>query len=214
MKKLLIIATFAISSVNLYSQTVVTDPNSIAQRLLLATQQMDEMVEQKYKFIEQIELLKKQYNESKELRRRVEKVSNAIKKGHEIVGIMTEAEAMMQLDNDIRHSLLDKANDLSDETIMTNIDFLVKYAGEISNIVSEAKKAITDNEDILETEDSNSSNSNSSNSQKMTDAERIERLRQIKTDMHELHDKIAEVYYRLNRIQVSHSRNKFIHSLY
>lgn len=204
-------ATIALAC-SLHAQTVVvSDPTSIAQRLLLATQEMDEMIEQKYKFVEQIELLKKQAQEAQKVRERLQKVSNAIKKGHEIVGILTQAEHLMELNKKIRHSIMDKATSLSDETILGYVELMVQYTTEISNIVIEAKKAVQDNNDLLE---DSGEERNDSGSHKMSDAERIERLRQVKEDLREIHDKIATIYYRLNRIHVNNSRLHFIQSLY
>lgn len=206
MKKITTLIATTMLSFGAYSQSmVVSDPTSIAQRLLLASQEMDEMIEQKYKFVEQIELLKKQGEEARKMRQRIENVSNAIRKGREIVGIINEAEELMQLNKEIRNTLLESKTCLTDETIMTYVEMLVDQTTEVTDIVSEARKAVQSNSDLSE---------NSDNSHKMSDAERIARLRQVREDLRSIHDRIASIYLRLNRMAVNNSRQNFIHSLY
>ena len=211
MKKIIsFILSIALASSQLYAQTVVSDPTSVAQRLTLALQEMDEMVEQKGKMIEQIEVLKKQFKEAELVRKRVENVSNAIKKGHEIVCIMEEAESMLELDRTIKQTILEQAKAISEESAMMYIEMLVKYADEVSDLVMEAKTAVKDSESLLEEENNNSD----AGGHKMTDAERIERLRQIKEDMHNLRIKITSIFNRINSIQIRSNRSDFLHSIY
>lgn len=213
MRRIATMAAILALACGLQAQTVVVhDPTSIAQRLLLASQEMDEMIEQKYKFIEQIELLKKSAAEAKKVRERMEKVSNAIRKGHEIVGIMEQAERLMELNKRIRRTIMDDAKWLSDESAMVYIELLVRYASETSEIVLEAKKAVQNNESLLD--DTSNEGSGSQEGHKMSDAERIERLRQVKSDLTAIHDNISGIYHRLNAVKARQSRLHFINSLY
>lgn len=213
MKKITALLATTMLVCNLQAQSVVTDPNALAQRFALAAQQMEEMVEQKYKFVEQINLMKKQCEDSKTMKERYGKVSKSISRGNEMVGIIEEAEKLMQLNKDIRNSILNKNNSLSDETVMAYVDLLVEFTSEISEKVKEAKKTINDNKELMGSK-SNEDGKESEDGHQMSDAERIERLRQIREDLRSIHDNIAMIYQRLNRINVNNSRQHFIHTLY
>ena len=70
MKKLLYSFCLAIIfHLNTYAQgaMVISDPASVAQRFVLATEEMTEQIEQKYKFIEQIDLARKALDQSRKL---------------------------------------------------------------------------------------------------------------------------------------------------
>ncbi len=145
MKKLTITALLSVSVLytNAQGAMVVTDPTSFAQRLSLATEEMNEQIEQKYKFIEQIKIAQKAYEESKKIQARVEQVSNYIKTANEVVNIIALGEDIMNLCKAMREQLSSSEILSKDEKYQCIVD-LINCSSNVSNIARKASAVIQD----------------------------------------------------------------------
>ena len=109
MKNFILLILTVMISLGAHSQsvTIVSDPSSIVQRLTLASEEMEEQIEQKYKFIEQIRIAQKAYEESKKMQERVEVVSEYIKTASEVIDIIELGEEILNTIKSMKKSLSD-----------------------------------------------------------------------------------------------------------
>lgn len=181
MRKILLVFVFANLSVSLFPQgaMVVSDPTSIVQRLALATEEMKEQIDQKYKFIQQIEIAKKAYENSKKLQDRVEQVSTYIKSAKEVVDIIVLGEEIIDLSKMMREEI-SKADELGDTRKYQFIVDLINCTTNVSEIAKRASAVVQDK--------------GKGNDLTLSDFERQQELRYLKNEMQLTKTELQRIY--------------------
>ena len=140
MKKLLYSFCLAIIlHLNTYAQgaMVISDPASVAQRFVLATEEMTEQIEQKYKFIEQIDLARKALDQSRKLQQNIEIVSSFVKSAQEVVDIISEGENIVRNFKSMQNAIF-KSDLLSNDEKFMCIAEMINCCDNINEISKKA----------------------------------------------------------------------------
>ncbi|MBP5424420.1 MAG: hypothetical protein IJ916_08200 [Paludibacteraceae bacterium] len=194
MKKLVASVLFMSACWTLIAQSamVVTDPTSFAQRLSLATEEMNEQIEQKYKFIQQIQIAQKAYEESKKIQQRVEQVSTYIKTANEVVDIIVLGEDIMNLCKKMREKV--KNSDLLTYAEKSQcIIELINCSSNVSNIAKRASAVVQDKTE--------------KNDAAMSDFERQQELRYLKNEMQLTKAELVRIYNNAFTSSMAEERN-------
>ena len=181
MKKIILTLGLLGGCLSVFSQgaVIVSDPTSIAQRLVLASEEMEEQIEQKYKFIEQIDIARKAYEQSEKVRKRVEQVSDYVKKTKEAVEIIALGEDIMNISKALRKSL--SSTELINDS--QKYQCMVDIINCTTNVPEIAKKATAIIKDKSE-----------ENEVTMNDYERHQELRYLKNEMELTKQELLRIY--------------------
>lgn len=199
MKKLILTVCMVGSVAFSYSQgaMVVSDPSSIAQRLLLASEEMDEQIDQKYKFIEQINIARKAYEESTKIQKRVEQVSTYIKKAKEAVEIIALGEDIMNISKAMRANLAQTKMLDEDQKYQCLVD-LINCTTNVSEVAKKAASVVRDKTDA--------------NDVAMTDFERQQELRYLKNEMLLTKQELLRIYNKAFSAAQAEARTTSLYS--
>lgn len=197
MKKLMILPFLLILSLNGYGQFTVTDPTSVAQRLVLAMEEMEEQIDQKYKFIQQIQIAQKAYESSKSMQEKVEKVSTYVKTAKEVVEIISLGEDIMRISKNMRKNV-QNTNVLTENEKFQAIVDIVNCTTNISQIAKQASRVVQDKK--------------SDNDVSLSDFERQQELRYLKNEMKEMKTELQRIYNNTFTGSMAMSQNKQLFS--
>ena len=189
---LLLVATLPLSG---YSQsvTIVSDPSSIIQRLTLAAEEMEEQIEQKYKFIEQIKIAQKAYEESKKMQERVEVVSEYIKTAGEVVDIINLGEEIINTIKSMKKSL-SSSGIINEKEKEKCIEDITKFASLVSDIAKRASSIVR--------------NKTNDNDVQLNDYERQQELRHLKNEMTQVKVNLLRTYNGVFTYNLAKNRNE------
>ncbi len=189
---LLLVATLPLSG---YSQsvTIVSDPSSIIQRLTLAAEEMEEQIEQKYKFIEQIKIAQKAYEESKKMQERVEVVSEYIKTAGEVVDIINLGEEIINTIKSMKKSL-SSSGIINEKEKEKCIEDITKFASLVSDIAKRASSIVR--------------NKTNDNDVQLNDYERQQELRHLKNEMTQVKENLLRTYNGVFTYNLAKNRNE------
>jgi hypothetical protein len=181
MKRVPLVVCFLLATILLYGQgaMVVSDPTSILQRLALATQEMEEQIEQKYKFIQQIEIAKKAYENSKKMQERVEQVSTYVKSAKEVVEIIALGEEIIEISKDMREQISNLEGVADSRKYQCIVD-LINCTTNISEIAKRASAVVQDK--------------GKENDVTLSDYERQQELRYLKNEMNLTKLELQRIY--------------------
>ncbi|MBO4530669.1 MAG: hypothetical protein IK017_07210 [Paludibacteraceae bacterium] len=195
MKNFILLILTVMISLGAHSQsvTIVSDPSSIVQRLTLASEEMEEQIEQKYKFIEQIRIAQKAYEESKKMQERVEVVSEYIKTAGEVIDIIELGEEILNTIKSMKKSLSD-SRIINEEEKQKCIEDIVKFSSRISDIAKRASAIVH--------------NKTNNNDVQLNDYERQQELRYLKKNMEQIKEKILETYNSVFTYNLAKNRNE------
>ena len=189
---LLLVATLPLSG---YSQsvTIVSDPSSIIQRLTLAAEEMEEQIEQKYKFIEQIRIAQKAYEESKKMQERVEVVSEYIKTAGEVVDIINLGKEIINTIKSMKKSL-SSSGIINEKEKEKCIEDITKFASLVSDIAKRASSIVR--------------NKTNDNDVQLNDYERQQELRHLKNEMTQVKENLLRTYNGVFTYNLAKNRNE------
>ncbi|MBO5132094.1 MAG: hypothetical protein IKL19_02555 [Paludibacteraceae bacterium] len=200
MKKLLYSFCLAITlHLNMYAQgaMVISDPASVAQRFVLATEEMTEQIEQKYKFIEQIDLARKALDQSRKLQQNIEIVSSFVKSAQEVVDIISVGENIVQNFKSMQNAIF-KSDLLSNDEKFMCIAEMINCCDNINEISKKATAVVSDK--------------NADKGVTLSDFERLQELRTLKREMEMTSDEMNDIYLRYLSPYVSTNREDFLFS--
>lgn len=159
--------------------TVTTDPTSMAQRLTLFLEQMDESLVQGAKLSAQIETAEKTLQLARESKEKLQKVSQFIKTASVVVQI-TESGARLIGKVDDYRQLLSKSDFFSEEEKYTLLDQIVTLGNVAADKVKEGLALTKDN----------------CSDGEFNDYERLQLLSQIRNEVESVEDGIDKLYQR------------------
>lgn len=184
---------------NMYAQgaMVISDPASVAQRFVLATEEMTEQIEQKYKFIEQIDLARKTLNQSKKLQQNIEIVSSFVKSAQEVVDIISIGEDVIRNFKSMKNAVFNSDLLNNDEKFMC-IAEMINCCDNIKEISKKATAVVSDK--------------NADKGVTLSDFERLQELRTLKKEMEMTSDEMNDVYRKYLSPYVSSTREDHLFS--
>lgn len=176
---------------------VISDPASVAQRFVLATEEMTEQIEQKYKFIEQIDLARKALDQSRKLQQNIEVVSSFVKSAQEVVDIISEGESIIRNFKSMQNAIFNSDLLNNDEKYMC-IAEMINCCDNIKEISKKATAVVSDK--------------NADKGVKLSDFERLQELRTLKLEMEMTSDEMNDIYLRYLSPYVSTNREDHLFS--
>ena len=199
MKKLIILSCLAAVASNGFSQgaMVVSDPTSVVQRLTLAAEQMEEQIDQKYKFVEQIQIAKQSLESAKKMQEKVEKVSSYVKDAKEVAEIVTIGENIVKTSNNMRKNIKKTAVLTITEKAQTILD-LADCSSNVSKIAKQASAVVQ--------------NKTEKNDVSLSDFERRQELRALKKEMESTQKELNRIYNKAFTKSVSNTKDKSLFS--
>ncbi len=199
MKKLIILSCLAAVASNGFSQgaMVVSDPTSVVQRLTLAAEQMEEQIDQKYKFVEQIQIAKQSLESAKKMQEKVEKVSSYVKDAKEVAEIVTIGENIVKTSNNMRKNIKKTAALTITEKAQTILD-LADCSSNVSKIAKQASAVVQ--------------NKTEKNDVSLSDFERRQELRALKKEMESTQKELNRIYNKAFTKSVSNTKDKSLFS--
>ncbi len=199
MKKLIVLSCFATFVANVYPQgaMVVSDPTSVVQRLTLAAEQMEEQIDQKYKFMEQIQIAKQSLESAKKMQEKVEKVSSYVKDAKEVAEIVTIGENIVKTSNNMRKNIKKTAALSITEKAQTILD-LADCSSNVSKIAKQASAVVQNKTD--------------KNDVSLSDFERRQELRALKKEMETTQKELNRIYNKAFTKSVSNTKDKSLFS--
>ncbi len=199
MKNMLVLSCLAMVCVNVYSQgaMVVSDPTSVVQRLTLAAEQMEEQIDQKYKFMEQIQIAKQSLESAKKMQEKVEKVSSYVKDAKEVAEIVTIGENIVKTSNNMRKNIKKTAALTITEKAQTILD-LADCSSNVSKIAKQASAVVQNKTD--------------KNDVSLSDFERRQELRALKKEMETTQKELNRIYNKAFTKSVSNTKDKSLFS--
>jgi phage shock protein A len=199
MKKLIILSCLATVASNGFSQgaMVVSDPTSVVQRLTLAAEQMEEQIDQKYKFVEQIQIAKQSLESAKKMQEKVEKVSSYVKDAKEVAEIVTIGENIVKTSNNMRKNIKKTAALTITEKAQTILD-LADCSSNVSKIAKQASAVVQ--------------NKTEKNDVSLSDFERRQELRALKKEMESTQKELNRIYNKAFTKSVSNTKDKSLFS--
>lgn len=199
MKKLIILSCLATVAFNGFSQgaMVVSDPTSVVQRLTLAAEQMEEQIDQKYKFVEQIQIAKQSLESAKKMQEKVEKVSSYVKDAKEVAEIVTIGENIVKTSNNMRKNIKKTAALTITEKAQTILD-LADCSSNVSKIAKQASAVVQ--------------NKTEKNDVSLSDFERRQELRALKKEMESTQKELNRIYNKAFTKSVSNTKDKSLFS--
>lgn len=199
MKKLIILSCLAAVASNCFSQgaMVVSDPTSVVQRLTLAAEQMEEQIDQKYKFVEQIQIAKQSLESAKKMQEKVEKVSSYVKDAKEVAEIVTIGENIVKTSNNMRKNIKKTAALTITEKAQTILD-LADCSSNVSKIAKQASAVVQ--------------NKTEKNDVSLSDFERRQELRALKKEMESIQKELNRIYNKAFTKSVSNTKDKSLFS--
>ncbi len=199
MNKLIVLSCFATFVANVYPQgaMVVSDPTSVVQRLTLAAEQMEEQIDQKYKFMEQIQIAKQSLESAKKMQEKVEKVSSYVKDAKEVAEIVTIGENIVKTSNNMRKNIKKTAALSITEKAQTILD-LADCSSNVSKIAKQASAVVQNKTD--------------KNDVSLSDFERRQELRALKKEMETTQKELNRIYNKAFTKSVSNTKDKSLFS--
>ncbi len=199
MKKLIVLSCFTMFVANVYPQgaMVVSDPTSVVQRLTLAAEQMEEQIDQKYKFMEQIQIAKQSLESAKKMQEKVEKVSSYVKDAKEVAEIVTIGENIVKTSNNMRKNIKKTAALSITEKAQTILD-LADCSSNVSKIAKQASAVVQNKTD--------------KNDVSLSDFERRQELRALKKEMETTQKELNRIYNKAFTKSVSNTKDKSLFS--
>ena len=199
MKKLIILSCLTAVASNGFSQgaMVVSDPTSVVQRLTLAAEQMEEQIDQKYKFVEQIQIAKQSLESAKKMQEKVEKVSSYVKDAKEVAEIVTIGENIVKTSNNMRKNIKKTAALTITEKAQTILD-LADCSSNVSKIAKQASAVVQ--------------NKTEKNDVSLSDFERRQELRALKKEMESTQKELNRIYNKAFTKSVSNTKDKSLFS--
>ncbi|MCQ2209962.1 MAG: hypothetical protein MJZ34_06690 [Paludibacteraceae bacterium] len=199
MKKTTLVIILTINTFLGFSQSamIVSDPTSFIQRLSLATEEMNEQIEQKYKFIEQIQIAQKTYEASKQIQERVEQVSTYIKTANEVVDIIALGEDIMNISKAMRESI-SSSKILNSKEKYQCITELINCTSHVSNIAKRASAVVQDK--------------TSQNDVRLSDFERQQELRYLKNEMKLTKEELVRIYNNIFTYSLANEKKESLFS--
>ncbi len=199
MKNMLVLSCLAMVCFNVYSQgaMVVSDPTSVVQRLTLAAEQMEEQIDQKYKFMEQIQIAKQSLESAKKMQEKVEKVSSYVKDAKEVAEIVTIGENIVKTSNNMRKNIKKTAALTITEKAQTILD-LADCSSNVSKIAKQASAVVQNKTD--------------KNDVSLSDFERRQELRALKKEMETTQKELNRIYNKAFTKSVSNTKDKSLFS--
>jgi hypothetical protein len=161
----------------LWSQAVVTDPTSMAQRIALFLEEMEETVSQSMDLADNSENTLKLLRISKETAESLVKVSNYIKTSRQIVEI---AEAEIRIAEKLKDYSA-KIKEMESATLTEKLNMI----NSMVNLGSEAMKRIKSAMDMVK---------NGSSDAKLSDYERLQILTQVESEVLAIENAIDSSY--------------------
>ena len=165
------------TALGLWSQAVVTDPTSMAQRIALFLEEMEETVSQSMDLADNSENTLKLLRISKETAESLVKVSNYIKTSRQIVEI---AEAEIRIAEKLKDYSA-KIKEMESATLTEKLNMI----NSMVNLGSEAMKRIKSAMDMVK---------NGSSDAKLSDYERLQILTQVESEVLAIENAIDSSY--------------------
>ena len=177
MKRMFTTLVLFATALGLWSQAVVTDPTSMAQRIALFLEEMEETVSQSMDLADNSENTLKLLRISKETAESLVKVSNYIKTSRQIVEI---AEAEIRIAEKLKDYSA-KIKEMESATLTEKLNMI----NSMVNLGSEAMKRIKSAMDMVK---------NGSSDAKLSDYERLQILTQVESEVLAIENAIDSSY--------------------
>lgn len=177
MKRIFTTLVLFATALGLWSQAVVTDPTSMAQRIALFLEEMEETVSQSMDLADNSENTLKLLRISKETAESLVKVSNYIKTSRQIVEI---AEAEIRIAEKLKDYSA-KIKEMESATLTEKLNMI----NSMVNLGSEAIKRIKSAMDMVK---------NGSSDAKLSDYERLQILTQVESEVLAIENAIDSSY--------------------
>lgn len=177
MKRIFTTLVLFATALGLWSQAVVTDPTSMAQRIALFLEEMEETVSQSMDLADNSENTLKLLRISKETAESLVKVSNYIKTSRQIVEI---AEAEIRIAEKLKDYSA-KIKEMESATLTEKLNMI----NSMVNLGSEAMKRIKSAMDMVK---------NGSSDAKLSDYERLQILTQVESEVLAIENAIDSSY--------------------
>ncbi|MBQ6766501.1 MAG: hypothetical protein IJP50_05805 [Paludibacteraceae bacterium] len=177
MKRIFTTLVLFATAMGLWSQAVVTDPTSMAQRIALFLEEMEETVSQSMDLADNSENTLKLLRISKETAESLVKVSNYIKTSRQIVEI---AEAEIRIAEKLKDYSA-KIKEMESATLTEKLNMI----NSMVNLGSEAMKRIKSAMDMVK---------NGSSDAKLSDYERLQILTQVESEVLAIENAIDSSY--------------------
>lgn len=177
MKRIFTTLVLFATALGLWSQAVVTDPTSMAQRISLFLEEMEETVSQSMDLADNSENTLKLLRISKETAESLVKVSNYIKTSRQIVEI---AEAEIRIAEKLKDYSA-KIKEMESATLTEKLNMI----NSMVNLGSEAMKRIKSAMDMVK---------NGSSDAKLSDYERLQILTQVESEILAIENAIDSSY--------------------
>ena len=177
MKRIFTTLVLFATALGLWSQAVVTDPTSMAQRIALFLEEMEETVSQSMDLADNSENTLKLLRISKETAESLVKVSNYIKTSRQIVEI---AEAEIRIAEKLKDYSA-KIKEMESATLTEKLNMI----NSMVNLGSEAMKRIKSAMDM---------DKNGSSDAKLSDYERLQILTQVESEVLAIENAIDSSY--------------------
>lgn len=177
MKRIFTTLVLFATALGLWSQAVVTDPTSMAQRIALFLEEMEETVSQSMDLADNSENTLKLLRISKETAESLVKVSNYIKTSRQIVEI---AEAEIRIAEKLKDYSA-KIKEMESATLTEKLNMI----NSMVNLGSEAMKRIKSAMDMVK---------NGSSDAKLSDYERLQILTQVESEVLAIENSIDSSY--------------------
>ena len=177
MKRIFTTLVLFATALELWSQAVVTDPTSMAQRIALFLEEMEETVSQSMDLADNSENTLKLLRISKETAESLVKVSNYIKTSRQIVEI---AEAEIRIAEKLKDYSA-KIKEMESATLTEKLNMI----NSMVNLGSEAMKRIKSAMDMVK---------NGSSDAKLSDYERLQILTQVESEVLAIENAIDSSY--------------------
>ncbi len=177
MKRIFTTLVLFATALGLWSQAVVTDPTSMAQRIALFLEEMEETVSQSMDLADNSENTLKLLRISKETAESLVKVSNYIKTSRQIVEI---AEAEIRIAEKLKDYSA-KIKEMESSTLTEKLNMI----NSMVNLGSEAMKRIKSAMDMVK---------NGSSDAKLSDYERLQILTQVESEVLAIENAIDSSY--------------------
>ncbi len=177
MKRIFTTLVLFATALGLLSQAVVTDPTSMAQRIALFLEEMEETVSQSMDLADNSENTLKLLRISKETAESLVKVSNYIKTSRQIVEI---AEAEIRIAEKLKDYSA-KIKEMESATLTEKLNMI----NSMVNLGSEAMKRIKSAMDMVK---------NGSSDAKLSDYERLQILTQVESEVLAIENAIDSSY--------------------
>lgn len=177
MKRIFTTLVLFATALGLWSQAVVTDPTSMAQRIALFLEEMEETVSQSMDLADNSENTLKLLRISKETAESLVKVSNYIKTSRQIVEI---AEAGIRIAEKLKDYSA-KIKEMESATLTEKLNMI----NSMVNLGSEAMKRIKSAMDMVK---------NGSSDAKLSDYERLQILTQVESEVLAIENAIDSSY--------------------